>query len=396
LRNNVQFSDNIPVTIVDLANTLKRVHAFSPSIFGKIKNIKKIDEEKNCLIINLEKRHLDYFDTLSSPFTAITKYIQNINGKKILLSTGSYRVQDYNEANIYLEAVPKKVKGDLKKINFIKCIENDCIDNAIDDWNYSFKPPIEIEKKIKKNKIYPIYSSTVIGFVVNMKDSKMRKEFGKCLNLRSKEILNVFEGSADTIEHNTLIPKEYLKNQNSTFQINQNKSCNFKSHKQKIILMDYNKERLELLKNYFLKIRNQLPILIEPRLYSTSEQKKLLKTNNSVMAIVAITSEGIAGSTFYSVLGFFESFLKSNSILKYTSDKIDFLISNAINASSFQESELYINQAQQELLSKGIYIPFGLRRKKLSLPTKYTNIIFPSLFSRFPSYDKILIKKDKE
>lgn len=390
LNGEQRFSDGSLVSLYDLENSLKRVHSFAPPLFGSIVSTSIKDD---CLAVHLQNSHFDYFDALASPFAILIRV--NKNASSPIISTGYYHISKFSREQVIFVEGWKKITGDLKQIELVHCQPKSCSNREIDDWNFAYGGLKEIETRISEHNKYPIFSSSVTAFLVNIKNDAERRKFSGCLANFSKELLDNADEKHDGISpQGILIPSFYPGSNGVTeFKLDK-KQCSFDKKKAPVTFIDYQPDRLEAYKRLFKNIQKSIPLPIHTQLVNPEDLPVLLTSSKQVFAKLTFLSEGTSGPSFSASLGFFDGLYGKGKAAHYIPDSLEKLISDAVASRTIKERESLLENAHRFILESGLVLPIAVRKRWVLLPKTYENIELPGTYSRIPKYNLITIKKN--
>lgn len=381
LKNGVHFTSGKRLSVDDLETSLKNIHQYKPNL-PEIQDMKKSGD---CLQVELQNPAPSYFDYLSGPSSTILD--RNTLNDPFPSGFGPYRIEKRSAERLSLIANEGEVKGDLKKLVFIKFESTGkSLADGVQNWNHILWTDIPKTVTERQRRIdLPILKSYAV--VVNWKNAAERKAFAACLDIEEfKEI----SGFGELKRLPGFLPPGLLGYEVSFAPKRDAAMCRIKS-KGKVYLNNFRQDYSKSLREFFKKHENDLPINVVVRDVSVEDSNKAIFNREPYVDIVGFDTTGSAYSSTGETVDFFESFYNNERIISEPLLELKQLVDKALHERFRQNKEELYRAAHRCLLDSGYVIPMGQFVQKQYYPASFENIRWLDAAGGIPDFSEIRV-----
>lgn len=381
LNDNIKFSNNDPVEITDVLESLKAIHNHNINL-SKIINLKK---SNNCLILDLERREFNYFDKLTGLTSVVVQFKSISNEPNAPVGYGPYCIDLWTNNIIKLKTCSNIKNRDVSIVEFVRFTNfSDSENKKVNDYNQLFQIPIPESIKSRMQVIERPTMKTY-NLLVKVNNESLRKVIAACLN--PAEIASYIQIALKQIPG-------FLPEGSAGFNVEYSKYRSRLKCKNRIIpsLNFYviNSDIIESLQNYFTNNQNRMLRNINVKSISPKNLLEILTKSghDNFIALIGFDNSGTQASSDFDSTGFFEVFIKNEREQRFIDKPLENVksiieIANSYDISDAKKNNL-ITKAHEELLNSGYIAPLGQYISKQYYEKWISNIIWNERISGYP------------
>jgi len=344
LNPNIHFTDNSPITVYDLEESLKETHAVRFNL-QKIVAIKLTSPL--CLHVELENKDAQYFHKLTTIQSTILK--KGTSNKELPIGLGPYLLISNTPEKVVLKSFENYVEGDFKKIEFIIVKEqNDTFKYQITDnnHNYLFNVPDAFKKESFgiKRMLLKTYS-----ILIDYKNESSRKVIRSCLKERG--IFHYFTENYSLAENDGLLPKGLLGSDRPE-KLTKDPLCQ-KSELKNVRLICTGDKMCNSFKNFLAQESKHLPFKITFEQVSSEKYVQLVQSSEEIVTLMGNDCIDQDSS------GFFEGLYGKERYSNIEIPKLKESIIKAALSDNDEEKAKYYRLANEFVINSGLMLPLG-------------------------------------
>ncbi len=387
LRDSLRFSDESPVRVEDLHQTLKEVHDLQEPLQKTV----SLSTEGRCVKVQLATGDPKYFEKLMGASSTLLK--SSSSNEAFPVGIGPYKVTSFSDSHIQMKRTKENEKG-IDTIEFFKIQSaQEALEKKIDDWNHISRIS-DLEKHLSGFKRVPSPLMKVYVIIANIDDDPERKKLSACFPTASFR-KNVVPYLKDTdgflpngmpgskVDFKTALPANNALTEN----------CQLRS-KNKFPFRTFLNEESASIKKYtnspegqwFGQRFNILPI-------DASDMAELVYSGKEYVAVIGFDSSGSMNADANESSLFFESFIRKERLISKTIKGLSDLVDRAAQSKSKLEKDQLYRSAHEILLKSGYVIPLGQLDTTQYYPPDIENVVWADRVSGFPKIHEMRVKR---
>ncbi len=377
LKQNAAFSDDSRIEVSHLTAAVVAAHAIQENL----PPMTRAQESGPCLIVNLGKPEPNYFDKLTSLVGTILKSEEY---EFAPIGLGAYRVASHSKDRISLRAIPGRVAGDFKKIQFHRYVDvPHALADRIDDWNhiYQMKVPESVTQRqqVVESPTYKTYA-----LIVNIPDARLRARFAACLN--KEAIPEIFSMKLTPVPG--FLPKGIPGwNVNYRATPTDPASCTAGASQGRIKWLNWRPDAHGELMAELTRQAPRLPLRVDVEPLDPAGIPQIGFDRKPKVILVGFDTSGSASDQTPESSVFFEAFYRSNRLINAPVVGLEASVRAAAIEPNRRAKDQKYSRAHQLLLESGYIVPLGQLQSSQYYPSNVSRIVWADRVSGYPRID---------